>query len=96
MQQPGQAFDRRFLIPLAPRQLGLDPTLLLEDGPHKRADPFALMPMCPRQGFCDLVLQASRPRVLVCHSPSLARVPARGYSPPMKCVLTSAFCHEVL
>ena len=38
MQQPGQAFDGRLLIPLAPRQLGLVPGLSLQDGPDKGAD----------------------------------------------------------
>ena len=61
MQQPGQAFDGRLLIPLAPRQLGLVPGLSLQDGPDKGADALLLMPMCPRQHFCDIVPEASSP-----------------------------------
>jgi hypothetical protein len=49
-----------------------------------------LMPVCPRQDFCDIVLEASRPRVLVCHNSSLTPRCPRGYSPPNECVLTSA------
>jgi hypothetical protein len=48
-----------------------------------------LMPVCPRQDFCDIVLEASRPRVLVCHNSSLTPRCPRGYSPPNECVLTS-------
>jgi hypothetical protein len=50
-----------------------------------------LMPVCPRQDFCDIVLEASRPRVLVCHNSSLTPRCPRGYSPPNECVLTSGF-----
>ena len=45
--------------------------------------------MCPGQYVRDILLEASSPRVLVCHNPRLARVRTRGYSPPNECVLTS-------
>lgn len=95
MQQARQAFDRSFLIPLAAGQFRLVARLFLQDRAHKGRDPFPLMPMCPGQHFCDIVLEASRPRVLVCHDASLARVPTRDYSPPNECVLTSV-CLVVL
>src|SRR5712664_2802549 len=48
------------------------------------------MPMSPGQYVRDILFEASSPRVLVWHTPKLARVRTRGYSPLNECVLTSA------
>jgi len=80
MPQARQPFEGR---------LGLIARLFLNDRAHKGCAPFELVAMCPGEDIRAILLEASRPRVLGCHKPRLARVRTRGYSPPNECVLTS-------
>src|SRR5918992_5748012 len=95
MQQTRQPFHGGFLVPQAPRPGGLVAGLFVNKRAHKGGAPLAVLPRCPGEHSCDLVLQASRVRVLVRPTPRLSRGYPRGYSPSKDCVLTSETARRI-
>jgi hypothetical protein len=72
VQEPRQPLRRGFLIAKGAGQLGLTAGLLVNNGPDKIPDAFALMAMCPGQHRRDIIVEASSRRVLSSHIPRLA------------------------